>query len=150
MQLDISTLTGKWLTKADKDLMVALLAFPQGDLLKDEIGFHCQQSAEKNLKAFIVYQNRMPARTHNLKELINEIVRIKPEATGLMEGGLLLNEFAVTLRYPLSDEQADLTEIRELIEIANKFRTTIRSWIPGFESDSRVIQLLRQYRFELE
>lgn len=48
-------LIDRWVSKAEKDLLAAEheLSFP--DAVAESICFHCQQSAEKFLKAYLVF-----------------------------------------------------------------------------------------------
>ena len=58
-----------WLTKVSADLRAAehdLAADPP--LLEDSL-FHCQQAAEKTLKAFLTSRNTSFRKTHDLNEL---------------------------------------------------------------------------------
>jgi Uncharacterized conserved protein related to C-terminal domain of eukaryotic chaperone, SACSIN len=50
-------LVNQWITKADHDLGMAELAIANKPEYKDLICFHCQQSAEKYLKAYLVHLN---------------------------------------------------------------------------------------------
>lgn len=61
--------TKMWLCKAALDLRAAehdLSALPP---LFEDILFHCQQAAEKSLKAFLVWHGRPFRRAHSLEEL---------------------------------------------------------------------------------
>lgn len=62
-------------------------------------GFHCQQIAEKTLKAVLISKGQIPAKTHDLVLLMNEV-----RGVGITEPGWFwelenLNPFAVQLRY---------------------------------------------------
>jgi HEPN domain-containing protein len=46
-------LTAQWLKKADADFAAAEQLLQVRPLLNDQIGFHCQQAAEKYLKALL-------------------------------------------------------------------------------------------------
>jgi len=97
MPLNKTTYLQKRLLKADNDLLIALMALPQGNLLTEEIGFHCQQAAEKYLKACFILFDKMPPRIHDLILLLQQLPE---ELKSLNEGSLILNEYAVNLRYP--------------------------------------------------
>ena len=91
----------QWLYKANDDLRAAeylsTMQYPTPDEI---ICFHCQQSAEKYLKAFIFIHNIEPEKTHDLEEL----VRICQEHNALFASLLpklqFLNDYAVMPRYP--------------------------------------------------
>jgi HEPN domain-containing protein len=46
----------EWLVKAERDLMSAEILLDHEPLVLDTACFHCQQAAEKALKAFLVWQ----------------------------------------------------------------------------------------------
>ena len=59
MNNEVETYCKKWLQKANEDAAsVSKLSSNEDDLLffKSTIGFHCQQSIEKYLKAFLSFQ----------------------------------------------------------------------------------------------
>lgn len=57
----------KWIIKADNDFKVAEheLAQPDIEMVTDAICFHCQQSVEKLLKAYLASKNIDFGKTHN-------------------------------------------------------------------------------------
>jgi HEPN domain-containing protein len=146
MPLDKATYLQKWLLKADNDLLIALLALPQAHLLTEEIGFHCQQAAEKYLKACFILLDKMPPRIHDLILLLQQLPEeLKP----LNEGALILNEYAVNLRYPSPEEEQSEVNPGKLIEIANSFRQSVMRLTNTSEANSPLIQLFRQNGFEV-
>lgn len=52
---------GRWLAKADEDIAVAELALDHAPPLVDPAAFHCQQAAEKILKALLVAAAATPS-----------------------------------------------------------------------------------------
>ena len=56
-----------WIAKADNDLMIINheLQLPESEWVTDMICFHCQQAAEKYLKALLIYQDKeIPGRDY--------------------------------------------------------------------------------------
>ena len=49
----MTPMTREWVRKAEDDVQVARIAADKGRRLYDGIGFHCQQAAEKYLKALL-------------------------------------------------------------------------------------------------
>lgn len=64
-------LTTEWVRKAEADLAVVQAILAGTVTLRDEICFHCQQAAEKYLKALLQEQGTVAPRTHNLLDLLN-------------------------------------------------------------------------------
>ncbi len=79
------------------------------------IGFHCQQSAEKVMKAFLMHHKVKFGKVHDLKILGEEIVKIDSTIKGLMIRAMRLTPYAVEFRYPESSDRA-ITE-DELIQV---------------------------------
>ena len=63
----------QWLLKSRRDLEAARVLFEHG--LFDVVVYHCQQSAEKALKAYLVYQEVILQKTHNLVVLLEPTFR---------------------------------------------------------------------------
>jgi HEPN domain-containing protein len=109
----------QFLKKAAEDeaLLDVVIASPK---VTDEIfGFHCQQAAEKLLKALLSGKEVRFGKTHDLLELIALITKnaapLPPELVDLDT----LNPFAVEYRYdpfPESDPPIDRAELRALVQ----------------------------------
>jgi HEPN domain-containing protein len=59
-----------WLDKVAEDYRVAEALAVLAEPLHDAICFHCQQAAEKLLKALLVASGINPPRTHDLEALV--------------------------------------------------------------------------------
>jgi HEPN domain-containing protein len=59
--------TRGWLLKAREDLLMAELALRNG--FPETAVYHCQQAAEKSLKAFLTFHQEPFRKTHLLEEL---------------------------------------------------------------------------------
>jgi HEPN domain-containing protein len=96
-----------WVRKAEDDRAAAWRLAEGDQRLPDQMGFFCQQAAEKYLKAVLIAAGQVPPRTHDLDVLVEMCALVDPafEQLGpLVEG---LTEFAVIFRYPgeWSDEE---------------------------------------------
>jgi HEPN domain-containing protein len=66
----METILEQWFTISQDDLDVALHCISNFSPKKYAIAcYHCQQSAEKALKAFLMYCDIEPPKTHNLSLL---------------------------------------------------------------------------------
>jgi HEPN domain-containing protein len=93
-------LTREWVRKAEDDYQFALMPVPKGRRFHDQRCFHCQQSAEKYLKALIEELGRPVTRIHNLIALLPILAPSYPELRSLRRGLDFLTRFAVGVRYP--------------------------------------------------
>ncbi len=93
-------LTAEWVRKAEADLLLAVRVSAQKPRLNDAICFHCQQAAEKYLKALLCERTLSIPRTHDLGNLLLQLL---PTDSGLAKHRrrfARLTEFAVDYRYP--------------------------------------------------
>jgi HEPN domain-containing protein len=107
----------KWLDKGNDDLRSAEYLSTMHHRTPDEIiCFHCQQSAEKYLKAFIVSNGIEPDKIHDLKILLDECQKNNSEFSLLLPNIRVLNNYSVLPRYP---NQLEITGEDMKIAIAN-------------------------------
>jgi len=100
-----------WLSKAANDLRAAevdLAATPP--ILEDAI-FHCQQAAEKALKAFLTAHERMFRKTHDIEEIGMEASTIDPSLESVVEQAAELTPFAWQFRYPGDEREPERDEV---------------------------------------
>jgi HEPN domain-containing protein len=62
--------------------------------------FCCQQTAEKYLKGLLEEQGLGVPRTHNLEDLLDQLLAVHPHLGSLRRGCQFLIQFAVDVRYP--------------------------------------------------
>jgi len=65
-------LARQWLAKAENDLLNADNNLQAESIPYDTVCFHCQQAAEKLLKAYLVDRGVQPPFTHDLLLLLEE------------------------------------------------------------------------------
>ncbi|MDR3020143.1 MAG: HEPN domain-containing protein [Treponema sp.] len=91
----------EWLRYAQNDLIVAKHCFEDLHPKQTEIAsYHCQQSAEKSLKAFLVNNNIEPLKTHDLKLLCKMCHDINSAFSEITSQCAHLTPFGVATRYP--------------------------------------------------
>ena len=91
----------QWLDKANDDLRSAEFLSTMHHPTPDEIiCFHCQQSAEKYLKAFIFLKDIEPEKTHDLIKLLDICQEYNVNFSALLSKIMVLNRYGVMPRYP--------------------------------------------------
>src|SRR5207249_536891 len=82
-----------------------------------ESEFHCQQAAEKALKAYLIEKQRPFPLVHDLSKLLEHCVKIDASFRSQSARAVSLNPFAVTTRY---DENfwPDAEAVKQAIEAA--------------------------------
>lgn len=90
----------EWLQYAENDLVAARFLFGMKPLPPEIICFHCQQAAEKALKAYLAYHGTNVPKTHDLTNLNKLCAAHEKDLESLAEQCIALNDYAVTIRYP--------------------------------------------------
>ena len=119
----------EWLNFAKEDLETAKTLLNSEYLFNRSICYHCQQSAEKDLKAYIIYLDLPLNKTHNLIKLVDQISELDKEITHLQKAVEVLTDYIVTARYPddselITDEESKLA-FNESEKINNYIKTKI-------------------------
>jgi len=118
-----------WVAYAEADLAAArvLLAAPDG--LWDIVCYHCQQAAEKHLKAVLVAAQRPYPRIHDLAELVRLVAAHEPEAVALAEEAAWLTDAGAQARYPAVEEPCDRADANRALASASRIRSFCREWL---------------------
>jgi HEPN domain-containing protein len=93
-------LTAEWVRKAEADFLAAGKLLRGSAPLHDAVCFHCQQAAEKYLKALLVELGLAVPRTHNLIALLPILVPHFPSLRRFRRGLDFLTRFAIETQYP--------------------------------------------------
>jgi len=99
-----STIVAEWLKYADNDLDVVHILSNHYPLQTEIICFHCQQSAEKALKAFLLFHSQEPPKTHSLERLVDLCIELSEDFNQIVADCEYLNPFGVQPRYPFGLE----------------------------------------------
>jgi len=92
--------TRLWIGKARADLRAAAVDLDADPPLFEDALFHCQQAAEKALKAFLTWHDRPFRKTHNLVELGGQCAEIDQTLEPLLQRAAKLTDYAAAYRYP--------------------------------------------------
>jgi len=114
----------QWVAKAQNDLLNADNNLRSEQIPYDTVCFHCQQAAEKFLKAYLACRGESPPITHDLMRLLESILPSNPEAEELRDSLALLMPYAVEIRYPddwFMPTAEDTQEAREAAESVVKW-----------------------------
>lgn len=109
-------LVRSWLKKAQHDLGSAKRLASEPGAYLDTAVYHCQQAAEKSLKAFLVYRDIKFEKTHNLLALVDLCAEIEPSFKELSDAASSLAPYATAFRYP--DEFFESEPAKEEFDLA--------------------------------
>jgi HEPN domain-containing protein len=122
----MNELTGEWVEKAENDFHSADLLLTAGEFpIPDAACFHCQQCAEKYLKAFLQEHMVRFERTHSLTLLLDLCKTQDQDFEKLRSELEQLENYSVAVRYPGVKISVELAE--EAFELATKVRQFVRS-----------------------
>ena len=120
----------QWLFKAIHDLRSARRLFTDEPPILDTAAYHCQQAAEKALKAFLVLHDIQFSKIHLLLPLVEQCIDIDPTFADLRDAAEALTPFGTVFRYPgdmLEPEASDVVEGMALAETVVEF---VRERVP--------------------
>jgi HEPN domain-containing protein len=122
----------RWLARAQEDAVVAELALTRDPPLINPAAFHCQQAAEKILKALLVAAGAAPPRSHDMELLIEAAAPQYPTLGKEMQAFARLTEWLSASRYPdlgggLGETPADVAEMLALVKA---FGAKVRALAP--------------------
>jgi len=89
-----------WMDKAWRDLETARRAVTGQPPFYDVAVYHCQQAAEKAVKAFLVYHSIPFEKTHDIEVLVDLASEVNPSFSQLAEAADALTPYATRFRYP--------------------------------------------------
>jgi HEPN domain-containing protein len=118
----------EWVNYSEKDFIAAQFLMTATNPPIEIICYHCQQSAEKLFKAFLIKNDIIPSRTHDLNLLVNECVKIENTISILKKECNRLNDFGVNTRYP-NNMDLELEDAKIALKDAEKIKEFILSKI---------------------
>jgi HEPN domain-containing protein len=117
--MNVTSEAREWIRKAESDLAAAYRVAESDPPLPDQMGFFCQQAAEKYLKAFLIAAGQTPPRLHDIDALL-DLCSVEDAAFEQLHAIVAgLTEFAVIFRYPgeWSDAAAASQALDQVMQI---------------------------------
>jgi HEPN domain-containing protein len=111
--------------KAEADRVVARRSSRGKTPLHDLVCFHCQQCAEKYLKALLEELGISVLKTHDLDDLLTILRPHHPTLRSVRRGLGFLTQFAVNTRYP--GRNASKRQAKGALRWQDRVRTAARS-----------------------
>lgn len=123
-------LARNWLIKAKRDLLSARELAEADIPLLDTAAFHCQQAAEKAIKAFLLFHDVRFEKTHDIEVLVLQAIDVDPDFGVCLETASILTPFAVEFRYPGDDVEPEADEYRDAFEAADSVYQFVLQKLP--------------------
>ena len=116
----------QWVAKACNDLLDADNNLAAEMVPTDTVCFHCQQAAEKLLKAVLAALGTPPPRTHVLTILGEQIAAVHPSVEDVGDALVILTPYAVAARYP--DDPSSMPTLEDACE-ARLCAAHVMDWV---------------------
>ena len=111
----------EWLAIADCDFDSAKILNEAVRRHYEIICYHCSQATEKYLKAYLVYHDILPEKTHNLPYLNSMCIEIDNDFQNIEAACDFLDKFANDIRYPHKYEVIE-SDVNFAINAVEKIR----------------------------
>jgi HEPN domain-containing protein len=112
--------------KAENDLILAKHITTMVNIDIANACYHCQQCAEKALKAFLVYNNVKYRMIHDLDDLCFDCKNIDPDFKQISVNCNILNDYITHSRYPSSYVFVEI-EMYESIKLAEEILDFVKA-----------------------
>ncbi len=119
-----------WLRKAEGDLGAAIVLKDADPKRLDISVYHCQQAAEKAIKAWLVSREISFSKTHDLERLLECANSDSGLLSHLGEHMLILTPYVVEFRYPGDVFEPEESEVIEAIRLATEVLACITNLLP--------------------
>lgn len=116
--------TGKWVRKAEDDCQGAQQLAARKPPLRDLACFHCQQAAEKYLKALLQENGAAIPKIHDLEDILELVLPHDATLSPLRRILQSLSQYAVDYRYP--DIQANTRQMTAALRHTDRVRGEVR------------------------
>lgn len=123
--------TRGWLKKTALDLRSAELSLSATPPILEDALFHCQQAAEKALKAFLTWHDRPFPKVHDLRKLAQPCVEIDPTLQPALLQAPLLTGYAWVFRYPETPVDPTREETQRALQLARAVVDSVLERLPS-------------------
>ena len=120
----------QWLIKSQRDIGSARRLMEGQEPYLDTAVYHCQQAAEKALKAFLTARDMTFEKTHNLVALLALCAPFDPGFAQWEEAAAMLTPYATEFRYPGELLEPERSEAEQALAAAEGFVQFIRRLLP--------------------
>ena len=125
------SLTRNWIMKARRDLLSAKKLARGKDAYLDTAIYHCQQTAEKVIKGWLIYHDISFEKTHDLRLLVTMASEVEPRFKSWFEVAEKVSPDATAYRYPGEKLEPTSDEYLQAFEAASEFYQFVCSLLPA-------------------
>ena len=124
------SLVRKWLTKARRDLLSAKRLARGKEPYLDTAIYHCQQTVEKSVKGWLVYNDQSFEKTPDLRLLVTQASEVEPKFADWFEVAEQISPYATAYRYPGEVLNPTEAEFQYAFKAANRFYDFVCTLLP--------------------
>ena len=121
-----SAQVSEWVASAERDYDAVHILRRAARVPYEIVGYHCQQCAEKYLKALYVQHDRQPPYIHDLVQLLRGVADMCDTSAELVHPCERLTPFGTLVRYPGSGIEIGEEHMPIVIEAADRIRDAVR------------------------
>jgi len=114
------------------DLAAAQKLFDGSDEFLEVVAYHLQQSAEKFLKAFLVYHETDFPKSHDIKEILVLVDNIESPLAESCRDAEILTAYAFEARYPGSAHEIERAEVERAVSTVLHVRNEVLKRLPDY------------------
>ena len=112
----------KWIIKGDHDLGTAKITYMHIPEYLDTVTFHCQQTVEKYLKAYLIFQSTEFRFSHDLIYLLDLITKKDSDFESYYDIISELQGYAIEIRYPNETIYLSHEKVENALMLAKNLR----------------------------
>ena len=116
----------QWLIKAEHDLKSAEILLNSREAVRDTAVYHCQQAAEKSLKAVLVFWNTPLIHTHDVTALVEKCIKHDNSFERWRDVAEELTPYATFFRYPGDILEPDVEDCISALEKAKELCSFVK------------------------
>jgi len=121
----------QWLIKAKHDLGSAKCLIAGEVKFLDTAVYHCQQSAEKSLKAYLTFKDTPFQKIHDLSVLVEQCTELDVAFQKISNVSEILTPYATAFRYPGDVLEPEYSEALEAIHLAENVLVFVMERLPA-------------------
>jgi len=120
----------QWVEKAEGDMAAVEALADKGSIHSNTVTFHCQQAAEKYLKALLVWRGIDFPKTHDLAQILALVETADAALADGLRDIIVLTPYGAELRYPGDRPDATGAQVCRAVELAKKARDAVLRVLP--------------------
>jgi len=124
----------EWIRYAESAYVLANKGKVSTKVLYNDLCFEAQQSAEKAIKALLIFYNIKFPKTHDIEYLLNLLKQAKVDIPEVVRDAKILTDYANLSRYPDSFDTIDKKEYKQAIKLTEKVLKWAKSIIEKKEN----------------